>query len=320
MRAQEKRMIQTDDCSVPLMNSLRKRLLDYLAKRRPQRALAVAAKSLGVSGITLRLPVDSPLYGGDGAFSVDLPVDEVVTPFVMAHHRWQPEELDFFQRNLPDGPCVLVDIGANIGLVTRQLMHRLPSIRAAVCFEPNPANHELLCRNLRHLPQCAIVQAALASEDGVMEFFEDSANYGNYSLNRDAMKGRSYKVSKVRCLKATIGNLLGAMPAEYSGYPILWKSDTQGFDEVIATTLPDQFWNRVHAGIMEIWRIDKPAVDHARLASILDTFPFRAYADAPDANVSTDKIVSYCQGRDHSHKDLLFSRAPIRAGSRLSPG
>ena len=294
------------------MTSIRKKLLTYLAKRRPVTAFLLSARTIGIKRLVLALRPESPLYREGTATQVELAMDEVITPFVLVQHEWQPEEVSFFKRNAPSGPCLLVDMGANIGLVTRQLLHQIPAIQGAVCFEPDPGNHELLCRNLKHLPQCTIVNAAVGNEEGVLEFYEDSDNYGNYSLNIDSMRGRNYQVSQVRCLKATEEHVLGGFPAAFAGYPLVWKSDTQGFDEVIATALPDSFWDRVHVGIMELCRIDKPAVSYDRLKAILGSFPYRVFSDAPGVQVDPDAIVTHCQGRDGSHKDLMFSREPIR--------
>ncbi len=289
------------------MTTLRKFLLDYLVRRKPQKAFEISSKLLGITSITLRLSTESPLYSDD-ASSVSLPMDEVMTPFVLANGHWQLEELGFFKTHLPAGPCILVDVGANIGLVTRQLLHGLPSIHSAVCFEPNPENHRLLCQNLRHLSQCTAIQAALGSEDGVLDFYEDTTNFGNYSMVEKAMHGSSFRTSKVKCLTATAENVLGAFSPGTISYPILWKSDTQGFDETIVTTLPDSFWERVHAGVMEVWRIEKPAVDYPRLATILGRFPNRYFAGAPDRILSTDEIIQYSKGTDYSHQDLCFVR------------
>jgi len=290
------------------MTTLRKFLLEHLVRRRPQKAFQISSQLLGITSITLRLSAESPLFGGEEASSINLPMDQVITPFVLSNGHWQLEELEFFRTHLPSGPCILVDVGANIGLVTRQLLHRLPSIHSAVCFEPNPENYRLLRQNLRHLPQCRLIQAALGSEDGVLDFYEDTTNFGNYSMVENAMKGTSFRTSKVKCMTATAENVLGGFSQDTIGYPIIWKSDTQGFDETIVTTLPDSFWERVHAGVMEIWRIEKPTVNYPRLAAILGRFPNRYFSTAPNRRLSTDEIIQYSQGTDCSHEDLCFVR------------
>src|SRR5262245_55958946 len=133
------------------MKSLRRWLMETLIADRPVRAMQITAAHFGVSGLQLRVPQKSPLFAANGGETIELPMDEVITPFVLAHGQWQSEELEFFGAHLPPDRGVLVDVGANIGLVTRQLMHRLPAIAAAVCFEPHPTNFGLLSRNLSHL-------------------------------------------------------------------------------------------------------------------------------------------------------------------------
>lgn len=291
------------------MKSLRRFLLERLIANRPRRALQISSAHLGVCGLQLRVPPSSPLFAANGGETIELPMDDVITPFVLDRGQWQSEELEFFAAHLPAGRSVLLDIGANIGLVARQLMHRLPAIASAVCFEPHPANLRLLKRNLEHLAQCHIVQAAVGAVSGEIVFYEDVHNAGNYSLNLDAMRNTEYRTSVVRCIEATEEQLLAPLPDEYRRLPLLWKSDTQGFDELIMVTLPDTFWSRVHSGVMEISRIDRPAFDRARLGSILATYAIRRFGDEPARNLSVEEILAFSDGRDFKHRDLFFARA-----------
>ena len=295
------------------MKSFRRTLFDRLVlARRPsvptvQMASALLS-SLGMVGITVRLASHSPLYRANGGELVDLVVDDVLAPHVLASHQWQSEEVDFLRMHGMRQPCVLVDVGANIGLVTRQLLHQTPQIAAAVCFEPHPQNFHYLRRNLKHLEQCYLQQTALGPFEGELVFFEDTHNIGNYSLNADAMQGKEHRTSVVRCTKATMENLVAPLPESVRHLPILWKSDTQGFDETIVTMLPDEFWSKVRAGVMEIWRIDRPAFDAHRLASILREFDVLHFGDSPALKVSAEDVVRYAEGRDGGSRDLHFAR------------
>jgi FkbM family methyltransferase len=256
----------------------------------------------------MRVPHDSPLFHPNGGETIELPMDEVIAPFVLDHGQWQSEELDFFGAHLPDGRCVLVDVGANIGLITRQLLHRLPAIVSAVCYEPHPGNFQLLARNLSHLPQCRLVQAAVGTAEGQLTFYEDKRNAGNYSLNLSAMGDREYRTSTVDCVVATEARLLAPLREEWRALPIIWKSDTQGFDELIMVTLPDEFWARVHCGVMEISRVARPPFDRDRLGAILASYPIRRFGHELDRNVSVSDILAYADGNDHRHRDLFFAR------------
>lgn len=290
------------------MKSLRRLLLEGLVSERPRRALQLSCERLGVCGVRMRVPPDSPLFAPEGGEIIDLPMDEVIAPYVLDHGQWQSEELNFLAAHLPERRCVLIDVGANIGLITRQLLHRLPTIAAAVCYEPHPGNFQLLARNLSHLPQCRLVQAAVGTAEGELTFYEDKHNAGNYSLNLSAMRNTEYVTSVVHCIPATEAQLLAPLDEPLRHLPMIWKSDTQGFDELIMVTLPDEFWARVHGGVMEISRVSRPSFDRARLRSILAMYPVRRLGFELDRNVSVDEILAYAEGDDHQHRDLFFAR------------
>lgn len=291
------------------MKSLRRIVLEKLVARRPAAALRLSCEKLGIFGVHLRVPPVSPLFQSPGGETIELPLDDIIAPFVLKHGQWQMEELEFFKAHLPLGHCVLIDVGANIGLITRQLVQRLPSIAAAVCFEPQPLNFQMLARNLAHLPQCHLVQAAIGASAGELRFYEESDNAGNYSLNLDAMRGKRYRTSVVQCLQASEQQILAPLSEAMRDYPLLWKSDTQGFDELIVTALPDSFWRRVHGGVMEIWRIERPAFDRERLGQILAGFPIRRFGQEPQRNLDVEEILRFSAGMDYRHSDLFFARS-----------
>jgi FkbM family methyltransferase len=291
------------------MKSLRRLALERLVERRPRYALQLSGQRLNVMGLRMRLSPASPLYRAAGGETVEFPLDDVIAPFVLEHGQWQTEELAFVDAHLGGRASVLVDIGANTGLITRQLMHRVTQIVAAVCFEPHPGNFVYLERNLAHLPQCHPVQAAVGLEDGELVFYEESSNAGNYSLNLDAMRGKEYRTSKVRCIAASEAAVLQPLSAAQRSLPIVWKSDTQGYDEVIVTALPDSFWSRVHCGVMEIWRIERPAFDRRRLAEILGQFPIRRFGHDDARDVPIEEILTFGEGTDYAHRDLFFARS-----------
>jgi FkbM family methyltransferase len=290
------------------MGAITRAVIDAVVRIRPEWALASACRMLGVDTVRVRLPPTSPLYRSPGGEAVTLPVDQHILPIVIRQKRWQTEEVAFFVGHAPPEPTVLIDVGANCGLVTRQLLHASGSIAAAVCFEPHPTNFAALQSNLAHLDRCHLHQLALGSSDGEMRFYEDVTNAGNYSMNVAAMADYGYRTTSVRCVRATEDAVLGALPASLRGLPLLWKSDTQGFDELIMATLPDSFWGRVQVGIMELWRIERPAFDRARLSAILAQFPVRRFGNEPARNVSVEEVLEYSAGRDQRFRDLHFAR------------
>jgi len=295
------------------MKSLRRTLFDkiVLSARPPVPVVQMCCAMLGSLGMTdvrVRLSPNSPLYRKDGGEFIRLIVDDVLAPHVLASGQWQPEEIKFLGSYGRKQDCILVDVGANLGLVTRQLMHEVASIKAAVCFEPHPQNFHFLGHNLEHLPRCYLRQAALGASDGELLFYEDVHNVGNYSLNADAVRNKEYRTSRVECVRASDVELMEPLPEAVRMLPILWKSDTQGCDELIATQLSDKFWSRVQAGIMEIGRLDRANFDRQRLGEILSQFPVRRFEHKPSHNVTVEEILRFTEGKDGVYRDLRFAR------------
>jgi FkbM family methyltransferase len=287
------------------MKTPRRWLLERLTHRRPILALLLGASDLHVASLRWQLPAESPLFASPGGEAIELRVDSVIAPYVLRHGNWQQPEVDFLARHAPVGASLLLDIGANVGLVARQLLHRLPDIRAAVCFEPHPLNHLLLTRNVEHLAQCHPVRAALGDRHAELTFYEDLDNAGNYSLHEDSMKGSRFLTSVVQCLEATEENIYSSIEPALQNLPVIYKSDTQGFDELIATTLPLTFWDKVKVGVMEL-STSGNAFNTERLLRIVERFPIRRFGHATSHNLSAAEVLAFYSSGPGRQVDFYF--------------
>lgn len=237
--------------------------------------------------------------------TIKLSPDSVIAPGVLVNHSWQPEEIVFAKAvALSMDELDLVDVGANVGLFSRQLLAAVPNIRRSFCYEPDPTNFGFLAHNLRPFSSDAILaNAALAATAGHGLLFKDPDNSGNFSLTSAAMP-----LHHGSLWVETRDTAQEARAWLQSGRRLFYKSDTQGYDELIATRLDRAFWDHVAGGIFEIWRIQKPMFDHAVFASILDAFPNKAFLSEPKIGVTTSTVMSYLQGTDGQFHDLAFWR------------
>ena len=87
---------------------------------------------------------------------------------------------------------------------------------------------------------------------------------------------------------------------------LVWKSDTQGHDELIISRTPIEIWSRLDAAIVELWRIRKPAFDRAAFAERLDSFVNKSIGLA--APCSTADVLAYLESEDWDHADLYLWR------------
>lgn len=261
--------------------------------------------ALDCTGYLLALKTDGLL--GRAGEPLLVPTDQVILPTVFSHGCWQPEEIRFFADRLGrEARYSLLDIGANIGLFSRQMTRAFPQIEQLYCFEPSPLNFAALRFNLAPFgdrPGLHFINAALDTDDGMQTFYQDRANIGNHSLNRGAMHDvRAYDEKQVQVLSIARwmdGNL-------FSDARLIWKSDTQGFDERIIASVPWAYWRRIDYAVVEIWRISKPDLDWTAFAARIEDFPNRSLGIGN--LVSTEAVLDYLRAEDGVHTDLYLWR------------
>lgn len=236
-----------------------------------------------------------------------LPHDGTIFPTVLQSGGWARDMVDFYADHMdPDQRYTLVDIGANIGLFSRQCAYRFPNIDRFVCVEPDPGNFQALRYNLGRAAgtRAELFNVALSDADGEAEFFRDVENIGNYSLADDAMRDRSFAAIKVSCVATDRWMREGLKPGPQDR--LLWKSDTQGYDELIISRTPMDIWRQVHCASIEVWRIRKPAFDWDAFAARVEDFPHKALGTGNP--VTTADVLAYLDNDDWTFTDLYLWR------------
>lgn len=236
---------------------------------------------------------------------VHLPNDSVIGHFALLNQHWDIGKPKFVQHVAATvgNHIVLVDVGANVGLFSRQSFSLSPGIAALHAYEPHPGNFDLLCRNLEGMERARLNNFGLGNATSTLNFYLDPDNAGNYSLNVNAMPTRFERTS-VAIVRAADEEDKWLAHEQ----PIFYKSDTQGFDETIATSLSSDFWNNVCGGVLELWRIPGKEYDVDKFARIIDRFDNKVFESKPKSNVSSLEIMEYLRSSDHQFDDLLFWR------------
>ena len=190
---------------------------------------------LACSGFSFSLRQDGIL--GRAGDTLLVPKDDVVLPAVFSHAAWNADQIDFIASLIGSGEgYTLLDIGANIGLFSRQMLHRCSAIERCLCVEPDPTNHAALRFNLRPFEyrNVSYFPIGLGEADGTAPFYRDRRNIGNCSLNPDAMRERAFETTAVD-VAATDAWMTKTLAGAGN---IVWKSDTQGHDELIIARTP----------------------------------------------------------------------------------
>jgi FkbM family methyltransferase len=139
------------------------------------------------------------------------------------------------------GSGCFLDIGANIGTATVTAVKQA-GFAGAICFEPLPENHRLLCENLAANGLADRVQTmnvALSDHDGEADFEVSSNNsgdgrvrLGNASEGHDAFGESARETLKVKL--ARLDSICDEGPIDLSEVSLAWI-DAQGHEGQILT-------------------------------------------------------------------------------------
>lgn len=271
----------------------------------PYRAI-IASTALGsLAGYIMNLGEDGPL--GAAGSRLALPFDLVMMPIVARERSWQAEELRFVADRATDGAGYQVlDIGANVGLFSRQVALKLPRLSRITCVEADPNNFACLTHNLAFLPADILGLHNVALSDRASEtvWYRDAENFGNFSLNPNAMIDRPHLKTGIMTVDSR--DFLNGPVGLHPDARVIWKSDTQGFDELIISLAPEHLWERVHLAIVELWRIPKPDFDQDVFARRIEAFPNRAIGR--QMGISVLGVLDYLKGNDMQFDDLYLWR------------
>lgn len=112
----------------------------------------------------------------------------------------------------PDWVCV--DVGANIGFMTRVMARKAGFVHA---FEPEPKNFLLLSRNTAKIPNVKLYHMALSDANTSTMFYNsDDDNGGRHSLSEKNARGWGYHVAACR-LDYVINNKVDFIKMDVEG-------------------------------------------------------------------------------------------------------
>jgi FkbM family methyltransferase len=267
--------------------------------------LLARSETFAARGGLLELTEDCAL--GRQGDKILLPFDRVMFPWIVSNRSWEADNLDFLAQHIdPARSYRVIDIGANVGLFSRQAALRFPNLANFICVEADPEHFRALRYNLAGLldGRSAMWNVALSHADGEARFLRDKDNSGNYSLNDDAMRDRPFDAITVRSV-ATDRWMREHVHLDADAHAI-WKSDTQGHDELIISLTPLDVWNHVDVAIIELWRIRKPDFDRAAFIQRIDAFPHKFLG--PNRPTATTEILTFLDSDDWDHTDLYIWR------------
>lgn len=259
--------------------------------------------------IEWRPPDESPLKVGRS--TVTLPVDSIITPRTLAYGHWHDEHTRLIRELVKKNPTrkhLLVDVGANLGLVTRQLLGPMPEAwRGGICFEPEANNVQSLRHNVAPLPGVTVVAKGLSNINGAAPLYVDLGNSGDCSLHAlpDGINRSGIDEQMIELISTEDAfNMI--MQSKQDADRIVWKSDTQGHDLKIISSMPSSFWNQVDVAMIEVRSSTSDNAEIERFLDIAATYKYRYSVKRTPAPVSMQELASFCRLKSPSEFDLLL--------------
>ena len=176
-------------------------------------------------------------------------IDQIITPNILKKGKWDYFIIKFICKYIKNktNQFSFIDLGSNIGLITRQLYLKKPDIKNFHCIEPEKENYNILLNNLDSVKNVYTYNCALTNqESGIKKMYLNKNNFGDYSLLKNSNKTTTY----INTLNAS--SFFNKIISKHKINKIIYKSDTQGFDEMIVLSLSKKILDKIDMMILEI--------------------------------------------------------------------
>ena len=223
-----------------------------------------------IKSIELELKKSSIL--GKKNSKITTKIDQIILPNIMRNGKWDFFIIKFIKKNLNKKNLnkknfCFIDVGANIGLISKQLLNNKLNINKFYCIEPEKENFELLKKNLNYKKFINLYNIALTNEKSCFnKLFLSTENLGDHSLIKDLRK----KSQSVKCLN--INYFFSKIINEINKFDLIYKSDTQGFDEQLILSLKKNFLDKIKILILEISNFNYLKKNRVTFLNLINNF------------------------------------------------
>lgn len=267
------------------------------------------AKDVGISpggNNFLQLNKNYPL--GKKGTILELPKDDIIFKYVKLRGSWELEESKFLARGLQKAGVInskvaFLDIGANTGLVSLQVINLAGSNAEIFLFEPVPRHAFALSQNLKSLLNIHLNEFALSDKNGEAEIFTDTLNHGNTSLFNSAVPFTEVK-TQIRLVDTLeyCDNFLKIFES------FVIKSDTQGMDALILSRIPNWIWQKCESAVIEVWAL--PEINNKHVENLLlkiQKFEFVDWTPKSEKKIAFHEIIEFWLSKSGAQRNLFLS-------------
>jgi FkbM family methyltransferase len=223
--------------------------------------------------------------------------DEIITPYVLKNACWDYEIIQFIKKYIRNNNNIFIDIGANVGLITKQLLVSNIKIKKYLCFEPDKNTFECLKENLSNNNIISTYNYGLGLKTKSLKLYKNKMNSGDSSFVK---KSRIYEICKMN----NINSFLKKNYKIIYNNNLIYKSDTQGMDEELFIGLQDKYFKKIKIAIIEITNHKFIAKNYKKFFSKIKLF--NKLYDKKLNKITINQIRNRVKNKEEF--DLLMSR------------
>ena len=225
--------------------------------------------SFQIDSLNLTLNNNTPL--GKKNDKLILPLDEIITPRIFKNEKWDYFIIKFIKKNIKYKNNFFFDIGANVGLISKQLQNLNLNIKNYFCFEPEKNNLKILSKNLIN-KKTYLYNFGLASKNKKTKIFVNKLNKSDNSIYLNNYVGTKNNLSKIILKDSNI--VFKKIIDDKKINHIIYKSDTQGMDEEIFLNLDNEILDKIYLLILEISNFEYISKNLEKFLNKLENFRF----------------------------------------------
>jgi len=232
---------------------------------------------------SLNLTLHNNTLLGEKNEKLVLPLDEIITPRIFKNEKWDYFIIKFIKKNIKYKNNYFFDIGANVGLITRQLQKLNLNIKNYFCFEPEKNNFNILSQNLIN-KNTYLYNFGLASKNKKTKIFVNKLNKSDNSVYLSNYVGVKNNLSKITLKDSN--TIFKKITDDKKINHIIYKSDTQGMDEEIFLNLDYEILDKIYLLILEISNFKFLSKNLDKFLNKLENFRFISTENKSDITIN----------------------------------
>lgn len=273
----------------------------YLVRRSKARKVGYSNRG----NVILKLNSNSAL--GLKGSEIHVPNDRLFPGRICRYGEWDTSDVAFLLAGLDMNPnSLMLDIGANSGLVSLQVLNKAKYPSSCILVEPVPSHVQAIENNLGELKaihDISIYEIALSDRDGTGEIYIQYTNRGNTSLLSEVVPSK--KMSSVIINLQSSHSFAQNHMTNFKH--IILKCDTQGMDAVILSRFPPTVWASISRAVVEIWAVE--AIAQSDVDTLMELWGrFRSVTWSGGTDLLTlSEVRDFWLSKSGHHKNLLLS-------------